>query len=622
MVKDLTEAFLLTGREEFARKAVPLLIRMGEVYPGYVLKRWDGSYRLIFDRRPKGRSGKLTGWHYEDAILVGQLARCYDALRCLGMVPAPSRKTIEQGLFEEAGAILTSVPPEDGIVNDHPQRYAGVASIARVLDDPQMMQWVTNSKSGFLHFVSTHWLPDGHWCERAPSYGLMAIGQLHITPWVMQGYHPPSAATAIDWRNHSRIERAHAALLELVWPDGTLPAMNDSHAGDKPPPFAAEINYAWYGGEQNLIVLNHAYGGRLLQKGDETAFWLRDPDIHKALEEVDGKEAEPLSRYWPDLNVTLLRTGSATNRVAVLLEHGEYAGGHSHLDRLNLSYWALDREMASDLGYVYWGHQLRDSWLNKTLSHNTVIVDGRDQSRPAVGKAVFHHLNGRVEGVEAVASKVYPNVHEYRRTLVLVADSTHPPILLDIFRVRGGSTHDWSFHAETPRLEVPGVPLAQGNPLGKAGPYQLLTKIRSGMTDDPWTAVWRWEDGTGLRVWMAGVEGTQVNVATAPGQRTKQQEGRELPFLIVRRTGPELTSTFVAVHEPFREEPAVVVVRLAQCEPQAVGWPVIVEMVVRGKTWWIGSKLSTDPWTGVPTGERLLDDGRLTVVQVEREQER
>ncbi len=139
MAVTLAEAYVLTGEEPFARKSLLLLRRMGEVYPGYVLKDWEN-----FGRKPWGLAGKISGWHYEDATAVGSLARAYDAIRVGGLVGADDARVIEGGLFRKAGEMLIAMTPESGVVNDIPHRFAGVASIARVLGDDEMMRWVLN----------------------------------------------------------------------------------------------------------------------------------------------------------------------------------------------------------------------------------------------------------------------------------------------------------------------------------------------------------------------------------------------------------------------------------------------------------------------------------------------
>ena len=611
MAVTLSEAYALTGEEPFARKALLLLRRMGEVYPGYVLKDWFGPRQDVrfLGPKPWGLAGKISGWHYEDAIVIGSLARAYDAIRVGGLVAAADAQVIENGLLRKAGELLTAMTPESGVVNDIPHRFAGVASIARTLGDDDMMGWVLNDRNGFVPFVRSRWLADGHWIERSPTYDLMALSNLHLTPMVLLGYRGGP-----DLRRMPLMEKINSALFGIVWPDGTLPAMSDSHVESRPSETLAEINYAWYGGRGNLESLLRAYGGRLFERGDEFALWNRDPGIDQSLKKLRSSASPALkSVHLPHLGITMMRSPDPDPEV-VLFDHGEWAGGHSHFDRLDIILWALGREMASDLGYLYWGHAQREPWMIQTLAHNTVVVDGRSQEQPGKARVVFVRLGDPVRAVEAEAPAAYAGrVTEYHRTVAQVPREVGPPFVVDIFRVRGGAVHDWSYHVEAGPPELTGVTLIGGTSLGTETAYAQLSDVRSGTTDNDWTATWRWTDEAGIRLWMCGSPGTEVHTVMAPGQRRQSEEGKRLPYLVVRRRGDRLASTFVCVHEPFRGAPAIRSVRLLEADSGRAEWPVLLKVEAGGKSWWVASKLSEGPWKRLPASVPGLGKGRFAV---------
>jgi len=280
----------------------------------------------------------------------------------------------------------------------------------------------------------------------------------------------------------------------------------------------------------------------------------------------------------------------------VFFDHGEWTDGHCHFDRLGIMLWAFGREMASDLGYVYAAHPLRAPWTIQTLAHNTVVVDGQSQAKPGKAGVVLVRLDNSVQAVEAEAPAAYPGkTTEYRRTIVQIPAEPGAPFVVDIFRVRGGTVHDWSYHAESGPPELSGVILGSGESLGTETPYAQLSYIRTGIAEGDWTAVWRWEDGAGLRLWMCGSPGTQVNEVQAPGQRLRDEEGKRLPYLIVRRSGADpLASTFVTVHEPFRGTAGIRSVRLLEADAARADWPVVLKVETVGKSWQVTSKLTGD----------------------------
>jgi hypothetical protein len=390
--------------------------------------------------------------------------------------------------------------------------------------------------------------------------------------------------------------------------------MSDSHVESRPSETLAEINYAWYGGRGNLESLVRAYGGRLLERGDEFAFWNRDPGIDRQLKKLRSSASPALrSVHLPHLGITMMRSRDEDPEV-VMFDHGEWADGHCHFDRLDIILWALGREMASDLGYVYAAHPLREPWTIQTLAHNTVVVDGKSQEKPGKARVVFVRLDDPVRAIEAEAPAAYlGKATEYRRTVAQVPRESGPPFVVDIFRVRGGAVHDWSYHVEAEAPELAGVTLTEGTALGAEVPYAQLSDVRSGTTDGDWTATWRWPDGAGIRLWMCGSPGTQVNAVMAPGQRRRDEEGKRMPYLIVRRSGRDLASTFVCVHEPFRGVPGIRSVRLLEADAGRSEWPVLLKVETGGKSWWVASKLSEGPWQGIPSSTPRPETGRFSV---------
>ena len=231
----------------------------------------------------------------------------------------------------------------------------------------------------------------------------------------------------------------------------------------------------------------------------------------------------------------------------------------------------------------------------------------------AIAVMQFHH-DGPDDVVEAGAQAAYlGKVSEYRRTVAQVPQESGPPFVVDIFRVRGGAVHDWSYHVEAGAPELAGVTLIGGMALGTEIPYAQLSDVRSGVTDNDWTATWHWPDEVGIRLWMCGSRGTQVNLVTAPGQRRRDEEGKRLPYLIVRRSGQDLASTFVCVHEPFRGAPVIRSVWLLEAEAGRAEWPVLLKVQADGKSWWVASKLSEGPWKRLPAAVPSLSKGRFAV---------
>ena len=197
------------------------------------------------------------------------------------------------------------------------------------------------------------------------------------------------------------LERLHAALRFCAWaqwPDGGLPLVNDSDTGDLRP---------------------------VLARG---AVLFDDPELLHAAT-LGGAGAPPAapSRDFPVSGYVVLTDGARGQHVLYdCARLGE--GSHSHYDLFSFTYWAAGGPLIVDPGrFTYSAEPDADGvdWrhaFKSTAAHNTVQIDGRDQTRylsrtkhgPDVeveGREVV--LGGALDWVRARArSAEYAPVHE------------------------------------------------------------------------------------------------------------------------------------------------------------------------------------------------------------------
>jgi hypothetical protein len=194
--------------------------------------------------------------------------------------------------------------------------------------------------------------------------------------------------------------------------------------------------------------------------------------------------------------------------------------------------------------------------------------------------------------VETSAEGAYPDtVDLYRRTLILVEVSPDKAYVVDIFRTRGGAQHDWIVHgthagfksdldfsrpAKTGTLAGRDVPYGSfyddaryDNDNAARVSYQLYEGNGAG------TANWRLkgqarldasrsEDSVRLRAHMIGRNETVFACDGVPPRGPTSPE--TIKFLIRRRVGEELESTYVTVFEPYRKRPFIKSVRALPIE--------------------------------------------------------
>lgn len=192
--------------------------------------------------------------------------------------------------------------------------------------------------------------------------------------------------------------------------------------------------------------------GVKLFKDETVAKWLQRDDMALG------------SRVLTAYGLGILESGVRGNRRAVTMFWGpDGCGSHAHSDMLNIEFFAFGKTLAPDLGYPEetGTPKKRTAWTSATVSHSTVVRDRSSSGR------IFGTLNGfktfpgfhtvDVSSEQSVFGSARPPERVFRRQLALVDIDDDRFYVVDVFRVRGGSQHDWIFHANHVEEQIPDV---------------------------------------------------------------------------------------------------------------------------------------------------------------------
>ena len=170
---------------------------------------------------------------------------------------------------------------------------------------------------------------------------------------------------------------------------------------------------------------------------------------------------------------------------------------------------------------------------------------------------------------------------------------------MDIFRIRGGTTHDWMLHGP---LQDDYTVTTSLNLKPQGGTrHEWLEQLRSAQTDASWWAEFKTTTGEAVRTTILPAPSTEVSLTQGPAIR---REGMQT-FLDVRRKGPE--SVFVAIHEPHAGSPRIHSVNLIPTE-YISNMAVAVQVVLPDRT---DTILSTLDENGVIQAVGLAFRGRF-----------
>jgi hypothetical protein len=209
-----------------------------------------------------------------------------------------------------------------------------------------------------------------------------------------------------------------------------------------------------------------------------------------------------------------------------------------------------------------------------------VFVDGKIQPRDrSITRGFPLHFDdaGRVKVMDADDSPAYPQVSEYRRTVVMVEVDDDVSYGVDFFRVTGGDDHIYSFHSQSDEIfGTEGLVLVaqKGGSYAGAdvpcGPndtcppgFSWLDNVRRAKNPGGAFAIdfavkdfqGVLEDGAGLHLRMTQLNTDLSELAIARGMPPGLLGNPEyLEYVLARRTGKNLDSLFTTVFEPYRNE--------------------------------------------------------------------
>ncbi|MDP6779768.1 MAG: heparinase II/III family protein, partial [Candidatus Latescibacteria bacterium] len=519
----LGRAYRATGDESFAARAILVLDRIAELYPHYPVIQ-NGPRRIRFQDSQEPPypwdSGKWGYFHDEiprDLILTYDMvydSPSFDSLSTDRGYDVRAR--IENDWFRPTYVALTMQDRHVNNVIGYDVRSA--ALLGRVLGEPRYVHWAF----GWMReCVEAGFFVDGMWHE-SPAYHQMTVGGLESAFASVVGYTDPTGyVDPVDGTRFDDLDpekeipfwaRCRNAPHRIDFPNGCTSTVHDTHPHQR----------RGQPSESTRSVILPAYGHASLGRGSD--------------------ENQMQAQF-----------------------HFSGGYGHSHRDNLNLTLWAHGREILPDLGYTW--TQLR-YWTSCTLGHNTVVVDRQDQlATESDGDLIwfFPDVAG-VSVVEADGRRGYRDIESmarYRRMVVLVPVSERDAYVVDLFRVTGGSTHDWALHGDADEdteaaCSVPlGEPRANMLESGEEwveptiegavfNPYGLLRDMRSGSATDAFHVDFAYADrrDQGVRVHLLGCDPGSVWLGNSPSVR-RMGTGSEgdmrkaydfwMPMLLVRR---------------------------------------------------------------------------------------
>jgi Heparinase II/III-like protein len=518
---------------------------------------------------------RILTYHREgDNKILFCLAQVYELLRDR-MKPEQCAR-VEKHVLER---LLNDMMLEPHYTYDHNNVYQWhrtIVQTALALEREDLIDWsfgygayspeALPEHRSMVRILATHFNADGAFWELCSGYHLYPLThlcQFAVLSRNLSRMDPerfPAARydlTGRDSEGGKVIHNALAWFVSMAMPDRSMTIIGDStiaRAGMDSYTTTAEVGYRYY---DIQAVGDYAK----LREGSRS--W--DGLVYGAPEIKQHDTpftSSNLSSGWVSLRSTW-----EDNRLWVGLNALIKGGGHQHADRLTLTTFSQGQLLALEKSVPYNESTLRELGT-LTPAHNTVTVDmtsqkqGETLTEEETPEVVFFHAGPIAQYAEIHGDDIYPQTSVYRRSVAVVED-----IAIDVFRVEGGTTHDWIVHhaGTAPVLSLSMAP-------GTFTPEKWLAngsgKVLAAETGGTWSAQWPVDDVTS-RLTMLGAAGTQVfgletyplnNAVIAPDYPACQT-------LCVRRTQH---APFVAVWDAWTDAPNLRAVTPSRNRPDAL----------------------------------------------------
>lgn len=335
----LARAYSLTGDSKYSRTFWELVGKFLKTNPPYLGPNWTSAQ--------------------EAAIRIISLSFALP-LFWNAFESTPTRK---QGIIESLAFHAFRIMPTLAYARAQNNNHlllegTGLFTAGTILPNhPNSQIWKRRGWQIINHCLQTQIEPGGEYCQHSVNYHRL---MLQAGLWV--DFLCRFSSTVLPEKSLSRLQEATLWLAALVDPEtGNAPNLGHNDGSLLLP--LASIDYSNY--FPTLSTAKRAFLGEETKQVDEMTLWLdldSQPVIH-------GKPAE--SSSIPSISI---------GRTKGFLRSHCYSNRPAHADQLHVDIWRDGKPITLDPGtYQYNAASPWDNGLARTIVHNTVTIDGKDQ---------------------------------------------------------------------------------------------------------------------------------------------------------------------------------------------------------------------------------------------------
>lgn len=570
--------FLITEETKYRDYIVDMLTAYANVYPSL-------ESNTSRDSNPPGKIFHQT--LNENMWML--YASC--AYSCVYHTISEDEKTlIENDLFKQMIELFVVTYGHDfDIVHNHGLwAVAAVGICGYAINDQESVDKalyglkLDKVSGGFLAQLDQLFSPDGYYME-GPYYHRFSLRPIYLFAEAIERRQPE---LGIYEFNDSVIKTTSYAVFKTAFPDGTLPALNDSSKtisiNDEGVIMATSVCYHRYEQTETLLgMADHQQdvwvhiSGKTLSNAVEAADDIK-PFNWGSLFVTDGPEGEKGG-------VSILRHRDEQDDDTMALiwfgQHGsdhQYhsALDHGHYDGLHLSVFNRGHEVLHDYGFGRWvnvepkfgGRYIPEnkSYCKQTVAHNTVTVDQKTQNNfdTALAESKFGQKHFFVaddqslQGMSGTISEYYTGVDMQRSVILAELPEFEKPLVIDVYRIEADAEHQYDLpvhhSGQIIRTDFDYSIEKTLKPLGEDNGYQHLWNVASGKVNGSSLVSWL-HDSSYYSLVTSANEGSEVIFART-GANDPDFNLKSEPALILRQSGQNhVFASVLETHGYFNE---------------------------------------------------------------------
>ncbi len=523
----LATAWLLTGEQRYAEKAVAMLMNLAPY--SFRAEHYD------------------VGMNY--SVWCMNALQAYDVL--LGPMSAEQRRAFDSCMTRLARAVARNdVYWIDnnigGGINNHLAWHKAMLGLLGLFyGRHDMIDYCMHGRRGLIPLLEDGLLDDGLWCESSLNYQFTAIAPMIIVADCQRRMGHRPGLHEITTANGRTLKQSYDAMFNVLAADGLIPPIGDAYGYHRKLWSIPQYEYCWalWGDSKYAWLINH--------NPAPSSYSLFAPPVLK-----DAPPPPIRSILLPEHGYAFLRSHADeqywdTDAWCAFLTY-DRSGVHANADKLGLTLFGQKRMLLSDVeGRATVPHAFSSRIqreLNRgALSQNTVMIDGRDQRYcPKMLRLVEFRDLPDEKRVTAADDEglLYEGVRQMRTVAMT------PDYVLDVFQVDCGEAArqiDWVTHvlnenATTPADRNPILAECEPFELPDAGAWRWLRDAKSMQPKGPIQMEWR-EGEARLRLRMLDPGAERVILCGYPF--SDEPDPLTIPMIMVRKQGKH--AVFAAV---------------------------------------------------------------------------